>query len=281
MRRPVLLFTSALLLSAGVFLNAADDLVLIRLRDYLEALRIQVGVPGLAAIVIGPGEVQGEWGFGDADQQRAVSARPFTPFHVDGLTQLLTAATLLGCAEQGRLSLDAQIGQYKPDSVNPTATVRQILSHTTATDNGPVFAYRPERLDDLGPAVGACNGGSLRDGFAEQLERLGMYASVPGPDAASYSPSEPIPAQTVERYNGVLATLATPYAVDAQLRATASSHPARTLTASRGLVSTARDFAQFDLALKRGVLMRAESLAAAWTPPVGADGQRLPHGLGW
>ena len=42
-----------------------------------------------------------------------------------------------------------------------------------------------------------------------------------------------------------------------------------------------QDLEKFDLALKRGVLLRPETIAAAWTPPLGAQGQVLPHGFGW
>jgi CubicO group peptidase (beta-lactamase class C family) len=54
-----------------------------------------------------------------------------------------------------------------------------------------------------------------------------------------------------------------------------------TLTPAGGLVSTVRDFAQFDLALRKGILLRPETLEAAWTAAPGAGGQPLPHGLGW
>ena len=59
------------------------------------------------------------------------------------------------------------------------------------------------------------------------------------------------------------------------------SSVAATLTPGSGLVSTVRDLEQFDLAEKRGVLVSADVLALAWTPPLGGGGQRLPHGIGW
>jgi CubicO group peptidase (beta-lactamase class C family) len=42
-----------------------------------------------------------------------------------------------------------------------------------------------------------------------------------------------------------------------------------------------RDIARFDLALRSGVIVRLDTLTNAWQAPVGAKGQRLPHGLGW
>ena len=73
-----------------------------------------------------------------------------------------------------------------------------------------------------------------------------------------------------------------PYVVDQQRRASPSQYTVTTISPSSGLISTVRDVAQFYLALrKNGVLVRPESLGVAWLPPLGSDGQRLPHGLGW
>ena len=47
------------------------------------------------------------------------------------------------------------------------------------------------------------------------------------------------------------------------------------------LISTAEDLAKFDLALKKYLVLRPQTLALAWTPPVDRNGQSLPHGLGW
>src|SRR4029450_4323684 len=79
----------------------------------------------------------------------------------------------------------------------------------------------------------------------------------------------------------VLARLATSYAVSSPGQVTVSPHAATTLTPTSGLVSTVRDFAQFDLALRKAVLLRPETLELAWLPATGAGGQALPHGLGW
>ena len=85
----------------------------------------------------------------------------------------------------------------------------------------------------------------------------------------------------VERYTRVLARLALPYAVDQQRRASPSQYAVATLTPAGGLISTVRDLAKFHLALKDGVLLRADTLALAWQAPLDRDGRRLPHGLGW
>ena len=47
------------------------------------------------------------------------------------------------------------------------------------------------------------------------------------------------------------------------------------------MISTVRDLEQFDLALKKGVMLRPEWKTFAWTPPAGVNGQVLPHAYGW
>jgi len=261
----------------------AEDLLLNRFGDYLESLRAQAGIPGLAAAVVGSRGILWERAFGRQDIERAIATRTDTPFHVDGLTQLFTSALILRCVEEGRLSLDDRIGQFKPDSPDANATIGQVLTHTSGPSNNLIFAYRPERLDPLARAIRSCTDDSFRETMANMLERLAMISSVPGADMVHPETlTEGIPTPSaVQRYQGVLERLATPYSIDRRGRASVSEYPQTTLTPAGGLISTVRDFAQFDLALKNGVLLRAETLAAAWRPPIGADGQRLPHGIGW
>jgi CubicO group peptidase (beta-lactamase class C family) len=52
------------------------------------------------------------------------------------------------------------------------------------------------------------------------------------------------------------------------------------MTAATGVVSTVRDLARFDAALDSALLLREDTLAAAWTNAVGRD-RMLPTGLGW
>ena len=72
-----------------------------------------------------------------------------------------------------------------------------------------------------------------------------------------------------------------PYAVDGRGRPSKSQFPATTLTASTGMISTARDYARFDLALRTNSIVSGSLLAQAWTAPADRDGRTLPHGMGW
>jgi hypothetical protein len=140
-----------------------------------------------------------------------------------------------------------------------------------------VFAYRPDRLGPLTSAIQACTGDSFRETLAKLHNRLAMVDSVPGPDVVQLvPPADGLDGSAIERYTSALGRLATPYA-----GGSVSRYSATTLTPASGLISTVPDVAQFVLALKQGVLLRADTLAIAWRAPLGRNGQRLPHGLGW
>jgi CubicO group peptidase (beta-lactamase class C family) len=282
MRRPLLL-TVALSLSVGAFAHAADDFVLSRFSDYLDALRVQAGIPGLAAAIVSSNAVNWEGAFGQQDVERNIATRSFTPFQLDGTTQTVVASVALRCAQDGWLSLDDPVSKFAPSSPDAGATIRQLLTHTTAGPNGLAFSYRPERLAPVAAAVAGCADSTFRWGMYHFIfESMAMVDSVPGSDVVQLTPpAERFPASVLQHYADVLRQLATPYAVDARGRATPSSYVASTLTPASGLVSTVRDLEKFDLALKRGDVVRLETLAFAWTPPIGANGQPLPHAYGW
>ena len=283
MRRPPLpLLAITLSLSVCALVHAADDLVLSRFSDYLDALRTQAGIPGLAAAIVGPDDVNWEGAFGQQDVERNVAARLDTPFQLDGTTQTIVASLAIRCASDGWLALDDPVSKFAPSSPDAGATIRQLLTHTTAGLNGLTFSYRPERLGPVAGAIAGCTDSTFRWGMSALFDRMAMIDSVPGSDVVRLiAPAEGFTASALRHYSDVLHRIATPYVVDARGRATPSSYVASTLTPASGLISTVRDLEQFDLALKQGVVLRPEWRTLAWTPPTDAHGQSLPHAYGW
>src|SRR4030088_2194421 len=101
MRHRLLALTVAASLVLGASLHA-DDFVF---GHYLASLRAQAGIPGLSAAIVGTNDILWERAFGRQDLERSVATRTDTPFHLDGLTQIFTAAVTLRCVEEGRLSV--------------------------------------------------------------------------------------------------------------------------------------------------------------------------------
>ena len=257
--------------------SGAEDLIYNRLGEYLEHLRQQFGVPGLQAAVIGRNGILWERAFGYQDVEHSVAMRTDTPMHFDGLTESFTASLVLRCVEEGRLSLNDRIGQFKASSPDATATILQVLTHNIGTPESPTFAYQPERLENLSTAVRTCTADSYRETLANLLDQQAMIDAVPGPDVVTLAPpAEGILTAAVDRYRRILQRLALPYSVDAQRRASVTQYAATTLTPTAGLIGSVRDFAQFDTALRTGVIVRTDTLSAAWRAPAA-----YPHGIGW
>jgi CubicO group peptidase (beta-lactamase class C family) len=283
MRRAASILLVGLLLLCSGARVAADDLLLELFARYVDSLRREDGIPGLAIALVGDDDILWERSFGYQDVEQAIATRPDTPFHINGLTQILTASLVLRCAEEGRLTLGQSIAPFDANSPEPNATIAQLLTHTSMGSDGPVFAYRPDRLGPLSPAVQGCTQSTFRETVANLLDRLAMVDSVPGADIVNTVPGveSPFDPARIERYRAVLARLATPYAVDARGRASRSEYPTGTLTPGDGLIASVRDLAQFDLALRKGLLLREDTLAAWWQPPLRSSGEPLPHAYGW
>ena len=212
--------TLAVSLSAGMLVHAADDLVYSRFSDYVEALRVQAGIPGVAAAVVGVGDVQWEKTFGLADVDRNLPVRMDTPFAVDGLTQMFSASLVLRCVSDGWFTLNQQVDG---------GTLGELLSHTSPGPNGPVFSYRLDRLGPVAQTIAGCTKTSFPGAVASLLDSMAMVDAVPGADAAtSWQDSS-----ARSRYAGAVGRLATPYSVDSRGRATASSVRDANLDAGR------------------------------------------------
>jgi CubicO group peptidase (beta-lactamase class C family) len=283
MRRPPLFVLAlTLVLSVSALVHAADDFVLSRFTDYLDALRVQAGIPGLAAAIVGPGDVIWDGVFGRQDVERNIPTGLDTAFQLDGTTQAFVGSLAIRCASGGWLSLDDPVSKFNPASPDASATLRQILTHTTAGPNGLTFAYRLERLAPVAAAISGCTDSTFRWGVSALFDKIPMGDSVPGADVAALKAGdEGFTARALQGYTNALRRLATPYVVDSRGRATPSSYAASTLTPASGMISTILDLERFDLAVKSGFVMPPEWRTLAWTPPRDANGRPLPHAYGW
>ena len=254
------------------------------LETYLESMRQQAGIPGMSAAVLRDEQIVWERGFGFQNIETRLRATPDTPYLVGTVTSTLSAVLLLQCVEQRRLDLDEPFRRYGLLQPEPDATLRLVMSHTSP-DGARDFAYSPERFDKLTAVMERCAPQPFRKSVAHRiLKRLAMIDSVPGVDLKDPQlalPEDLFDPDDVAVYRAVLARMAVPYKVLSRSRVEQTEIPAMSLTASNGLVSTARDLARFDIALDSGGLLLDETREAAWTPVVGPAGNVLPTGLGW
>jgi CubicO group peptidase (beta-lactamase class C family) len=288
MKRVPVLAGAALLavsLVAGVAAQGTSPLATSPFESYLELLRQQAGIPGISAAIVQNGEIVWERGLGFQNVEARLRATPDTPYPVSALSATLAATLILECAEQRSLTLDDSVASYGIGLPDPGVTIRQILTHSSAAPPGESFHYDPDRFAQLARVVEACVPQPYRKTVAVRLlERLAMKDSVPGRDVQD----EAIVAQNLfaesvqERYKDVLERLAVPYKVDKKGRSSRSVDlTPESINASTGIVSTVRDLARFDAALDSALLLREDTLSAAWTNAIGRDRTTLPTGLGW
>lgn len=283
MRRCLLIVTIGALLLALRVPARADSYLHDLFEQYTDSLRRQASIPGMATAIVIPGGGLFESAYGYADIERSILARTDTPFPVDGITQVFSAELLLRCAEESLLDIDTPVGRFEASSPEPGATVRQLMTHTFGPPSALTFSYRLDRLAPLTAVAKSCDEESFRRTLARTLERFAMKDSVPGPDAATMTPEAlgVFAKAGIERYKAVMARLAVPYSIDRRGRPTKSEPAVTTLGASAGLISTVDDLAKWDMALRDGLVVREETLAASWRNPVSATGDPLPHAIGW
>ena len=89
------------------------------------------GIPGFSITVARDGKVIYSEGFGFADLEERVPAKPTTKFRIGSVSKPITAAVLVKLVEQKKLELDAPIQKYVPsfpDKGEPI-TLRQLAGH--------------------------------------------------------------------------------------------------------------------------------------------------------
>ena len=250
-----------------------------RLERELDDLRRAQSIPGLSAAVVRDGRVAWSRGFGLADVERNVAAAADTPYRTASLTKTFTSMLLMRCVEQGRLDLDEPIRRYSTAIPEPSATVRHVLTHTSAGTPGAAYAYDGNRFASLTPVVEACAGAPFRKALADQiLEPLDMLDSVPGQDleAPTAEMAALFPSTTLARYQRVLTRIARPYQV-LNDRPMLAAYPPKGISASAGLVSTVLDLARYDAAVDDHRLLSPAMQQTAWT----SQGRAFPYALGW
>ena len=83
-----------------------------------------------------------------------------------------------------------------------------------------------------------------------------------------------------QRFDTVVKTLAQPYALDREFKATKITYPQGFGTAA-GLISTVLDMAKYDIAIDQNKFLSKETQQLAFTPTRSTKGEELPYGLGW
>lgn len=158
------------------------------LRSTLDAVH-EAGMYGVySAVREGRARWAGAAGVADVETGRPV--RPGMRHRVGSISKTFTAVAVLQQVEQGRVRLDAPVGEYLPDLVSGErgreVTVRMLLNHTSGIGD-----YIPGAFPSLVEgSTASLDEGRFRSIAPEELVRLGLEAPVtgqPGEQPGSYS----------------------------------------------------------------------------------------------
>ena len=103
--------------------------------------------PGAAVAVVYNDRVIFAHGYGTSDVETGAPVSPDMLFRLGSTTKMFTAAALVGLAVEGKVELDAPVGNYikSLDPAIASLTANQILSHTSGLyDDAPMFGSHDE-----------------------------------------------------------------------------------------------------------------------------------------
>ena len=252
---------------------------------YLEPLAQQIGMPGLSAVITRNNRVEWfrDYGFADAENRLPTNIDQ-TLYAVGGVTQAVTAVLIGVCADRYGFDIERPIRAHVP-AFPHNVSIRHVLAHASEAR----FRYDVAGYAALTKVVEDCTRMPFRVAAAvEVFRRSNMPSSVPGLDLALaegeaartlFDPDE------VRAYQDLLRKAAVPYRID-RGRYSRSTYPTYGFDGASGLVATARDIANFEIALDQGrAVSRSTLVEQMWNTAIVSDGNGVriptPTGLGW
>jgi len=296
---PVSLFT-ALVLAAAAH-AVPDEPTSATVDEFVNSeLRAQ-HVPGVALAVVRGGKIIKTAGYGMANVELSVPAKPESIFQTGSVGKQFTAAAVMMLVEDGKVGLDDKISKYFPDS--PPAwkdiAVRHLLTHTSGIPD-----YTSEK------AGGAVN---MRTDYTEE-ELVKKIAGLPldfqPGEKWSYSNSgylilgvlihhlsgefygdflqhrvfQPLQMNSTRIISeaDIVPNRSAGYRlVKGELKNQEWVAPSLNTTADGALYTNVLDLAKWDAALYTERLLKKSSFDQMWTPVKLNSGKTSPYGFGW
>jgi len=258
-------------------------------------------IAGLSVGVARGGRIVYSKGYGFADLENGIQAGPGTVYNVGSITKQFTAAAVLQLAEEGRVNLDAPIGEYLPEvpfrgDEGERVTVRELLDHTAGIRNFTTMKswwkaigmeMTPEELADVfadqpldfppGTDFSYSNSGYVLLGLL--IETVGgqpyggylnQHVFVPLKlSRTSYCDSRKLVKNRARGYQVVDGKFVNASYVDVSQA-----------YAAGGLCSNAADLLRWTRLLSEGALIRRKTYERMARPDTLLDGRRIEYGYG-
>ncbi len=146
-RRFLLLSACAFVLLPSFLTAAQNSATNAAVTGYVKAEMQRQHIPGLSLLVVRDGKITRSEGFGAANVELQVPAKPETVYQSGSVGKQFTATAVMMLVEEGKVGLDDPLTKYFADA--PPAwkdvTVRELLSHTAGFGDYPKdFNFRKD-----------------------------------------------------------------------------------------------------------------------------------------
>ncbi|MEK6321433.1 MAG: serine hydrolase [Acidobacteriota bacterium] len=281
------LFALALILTGAVAARAD------KVDDYLKAEMQRQHIPGISVAVLKDGKIVKVEGYGLANVELNVPARPETVYKIGSVSKQFIASGIMLLIEDGRISLDDKISKFlegSPDTWKEI-TVRHLLTHTSGiVREAPGFD--PLKIQSDADVIKTAYPLPLRFASGEKWEycNVGYFTlaeiirKVTGKPWGDYLkerlflPLEMNATRTTSmtelvenRANGYLWRNGKLQNADIYFA----------LRPSGAFLSTVLDLAKWDAALYTDKLLKQSVRDLMWTPVKLNNGTTHPYGFGW
>jgi len=280
-------FALVILLTATVVVRADN------VDDYVKAEMQRQHIPGTSIAVIKDGKIVKAEGYGLANVELNVAAKPETVYKIGSLSKQLIAAGIMTLIQDGKLSLDDKISKFL-DGTPETwkdITVRHLLTHTSGiVREAPGFD--PLKIQDDADVIKTayslplrfapgekweyCNVGYFS--LAEIIHRISGKAWGDYLNERVFKPLQ-MNATRTTTMSGIIQNRANGYFWTKNQLENASIYLA--LRPSGAFLSTILDLAKWDAALYGDTLLKPSIRDLMWTPVKLNSGATHPYGFGW
>lgn len=270
-----------------------------KLDTFARQFRKEQVMPSLSLAIAREGAVifQGVYGYQDHDGEEVTTAQ--TSYLAASISKTFAAATLLGMATDGHISLSDDFTTFSewdrrcnwlvnsgiifggaelegltipPIDCDAEISIEQVLGHRVNGVPGADFIYNPIIFGRLSNYVEEKTGRSWRDWMREYVFEPGQLEDIAmgWRDASAAH---------------VLTHFAPPFKhVDPEVDADGflpSVLPNTELNASSGIIASPTALARYGVALLEGRILSQAQLDHMWDPAPGSNGEPEPYGLGW
>ena len=275
----------AFALSVGV---RADDV-----DDYIKAELETQHLPGLSLVVVKDMKIVKAEGYGLANIELNIAARPDTVYKIGSVSKQFIATGIMLLVQDGKISLNDPIGKFldgSPDTWKEI-TIRHLLTHTSGiVREAPGFdplkiqsdadviktAYALPLRFVPGEKYEYCNVGYFT--LAEIIRKVSGKSWGEFLNERIFAPLEMTATRTTS-VTDLVSKRADGYVWSKGKFQNASEFIA--LRPSGAFLSTVIDLAKWDAALNSGKILKQRELDLMWTPATLNNGKTSPYGFGW